>query len=348
MTQRVKHLDVSAVGTSLRFVFDDSVQPEFIEQLQQSWIGAEIHSDHPDRQIEVSQSQDADQQFESLTVIATLNALQHRRGEFMMFHAAGLADERGRVAAFVGPSGRGKTTLSRALGQHYGYVSDETVGVDHDLTVYPYRKPLSMVREGKPKQQVSPAEAGLLDLPDASLALSSLILMERDEEVAMPIVEEVSFLDAVTELVPQMSYLPEVPRPLQRLAALCDAVGGVVRVRYANAPDVVQLMPELVERTPIEAAWEVCLESVDGPYGVSGVDDAIRIDDCVVVLGDGQVQVLDGIAPAIWDAARSGKDRHGIAEHVVDIYGEPEGVDSSALVDAALTDLVNAGVLKSN
>lgn len=193
--------------------------------------------------------------------------------------------------------------------------------------------------------QVSPGEAGLRDLPDVELKLSALVLIERDERLAEPVVEPLSFVVAIEQLVPQLSYLPDLPRPLQSLAALSDAVGGVMRVRYANAPDVVQLMPQLVERSAVVPNWEACLESIDGPYGVGKVTDAIRVDGCVVVLGDGRVQVLDGIAPAIWDAARMGKDRDGIVAHVVDVYGEPEGLDAAVLTEGALVDLVHAGVL---
>ncbi|MGO1737095.1 MAG: hypothetical protein ACTHZ9_12360 [Leucobacter sp.] len=346
MNVKNRHLDVTALGVTVRLEFADDCSERFEQQVRSAWSSAVTRGTEPNRSIVISEVTDEARRLELLSMQATLEALDHQRGKLVMFHAAGVALEDGRVVAFVGPSGRGKTTLSRALGAHFGYVSDETIAVDAELNVYPYRKPLSVVREGKPKQQVSPGGVGLLDLPERELTLSCLVLIERDERVVEPSIEEVPFLSALTDLVPQMSYLPEIPNPLQRLASLCDSVGGVVRVRYANAPDVAQLMPQLLERTPVDATWEPCLESVEGPYRTDVVDDAIRVDDRIVVLGDGQVQVLDGIAPAIWDAACSGRDEAGLVEHVINEYGVPDGADAATLVRAALESLMSAGVLR--
>ena len=51
-------------------------------------------------------------------------------GERINLHAGGVADERRRVLALVGPSGTGKTTATLALARRLGYVSDETVSID--------------------------------------------------------------------------------------------------------------------------------------------------------------------------------------------------------------------------
>ena len=80
-----------------------------------------------------------------LTTQVTMEALRATAGRRINLHAGGVADERRRVLAVVGPSGTGKTTATLALARRLGYVSDETVSIDPDGTVAPHPKPLSVV-----------------------------------------------------------------------------------------------------------------------------------------------------------------------------------------------------------
>lgn len=284
---------------------------------------------------------------ESLSVDVTLAALAVVRDRALMFHSAGVADEQGRVAAFVGPSGRGKTTLSRALGEHYGYVSDETVAVEADLTVKPYRKPLSVVREGQPKEQLAPVDAGLKELPDAPLSLSALVLLERDAAVTAPEIVSVPLVDAVPQLVTQMSYLKEQDAPLHAIARLCDAIGGVQILRYPDAETVPAVMPKLLDKQSRPSVWHSAPDPAsEGPYDATGAADAIITDGRVIVMVESTVHVLDGIAPTVWLAAARGQDLHGIVAAVVAEYGEPAEGSATKLVTAALDELVAAGVLR--
>lgn len=337
--------DITALGTVVRFRFEDDVRPDLRHRLEDAWSGAKVESPAPDAEILITDGEQREHKMQWLTSLATLRAIESRRGELLMFHAAGVADDGGRVAAFVGPSGHGKTTLSSHLGQRYGYVSDETIAIDSDYRVYPYRKPLSVVREGKPKQQVSPAEAGLRELPQAPLRLVSLALFERDEALTQTTIEPVDFAEAIVELVPQISYLPDVPNPLQTMATLADQVGGFVRIRYSEASSVVDVLPEFFTRGPRSRTWSEARSSKPGPLSIAVVDDAINVDGHVIVLSEGTVHVLDGIAPKVWDAVRAGKDRAGITDHVIEIFGEPTDADAQKMVDAAIDTLVAAGVL---
>ncbi len=284
---------------------------------------------------------------ERLTVDVTLAALAELSDRALMFHAAGVADEQGRVAAFVGPSGRGKTTLSRTLGGHYGYVSDETIAVSADLSVSPYRKPLSIVRDGSPKQQLSPKETGLLDLPDASLHLRALVLLDRDATLDAPQISTVPLVDAIPELIPQMSYLKEQERPLQAIARLCDQVGGVRMLRYPDASTVPALVPALLDHPDASSDWlPAPVPASDAPYVAGAILDSIITDDRVIVMIESQIQVLDGIAPSIWLAAAAGGDLDDIVSAVVALHGEPPGNDARMLVTAALDELMAAGILR--
>lgn len=318
------------------------------DDVASAWSGA-LTSGHGsvDLTVPFRPGDDFDRAMERLTVDVTLAALHARRGSSLMFHAAGVADEAGRVAAFVGPSGRGKTTLSRALGEHYGYVSDEAVAVDADRRVQPYRKPLSVVRERAPKKQVSPAEAGLKALPDAPLHLSALVLLDRDPRLTEPEVLPVSLAEALPELVPQMSYLRSHARPLHAIAALCTTIGGVRRLRYPDASTVPVMLPELLDAPFGPSDWAPVPPATDtGPFDTSGVADAILTDGFLIVMAEAVVHVLDGIAPVIWLAAAQGHDLDGIVQSVTAEFGAPPEGDARTLVQGALQELMGAGVLR--
>src|SRR5690606_28705818 len=285
--------------------FQDALDENLSERMTAPWSGARAAGGEPaDLTVPFTVGSDLERAVERLTVEVTLAALDAQRGRMLMLHAAGVADDEGRVVAFVGPSGRGKTTLSRARGQRWGYVSDETVAVDDALRVHPYRKPLSVVRAHGPKQQVAPAEAGLRELPDAPLRLAGLALMDRDAGAGRPELTAVPLAEALPELVAQMSYLRDHSRPLQAIARRCDAVGGVRRLRDPDAATVPALLDELIG-SPVEASeWEPVPAASDaGPYLADHVEDAILTDGFVIVMADAVLHVLDGIAPVIWLAA---------------------------------------------
>lgn len=181
----------------------------------------------------------------SLAGAVTVRAIDQRAGEVIMLHAAGLAMPDGRVVAFVAPSGTGKTTLSRTLGPHYGYVSDETVVIDPDGTVTAYPKPLSVIRSGhRLKRQISPDAEGLLPAP-ANLRLGRIVLLNRQPDAGVPLVEDVPLLTGIAELSAQVSYLPRLAEPLRSVAKAIESTGGLVRVTYAEASDLVDLVPAL-------------------------------------------------------------------------------------------------------
>ena len=94
----------------------------------------------------------------------------------------------GKAYWISGASGTGKTTLTRILGQRFGYLTDETVGLDPVTRwITPYPKPLSLrTREGGfPKREEGPDGLGLLPAHPAPV-LTSLILIRRDPAVTGP------------------------------------------------------------------------------------------------------------------------------------------------------------------
>jgi protein-tyrosine-phosphatase len=181
----------------------------------------------------------------SLAGAVTVRAIDQRAGEVIMLHAAGLALPDGRVVAFVAPSGTGKTTLSRTLGKAFGYVSDETVVINFDGTVTPYPKPLSVIRSGHHlKRQLSPDAEGLLVAP-SGLRLARIVLLTREPDAVSPVIEDVPLLPGIAELSAQVSYLPRLAEPLRSLARVIERTGGLARVTYAEASDLIDLVPVL-------------------------------------------------------------------------------------------------------
>lgn len=196
-----------------------------------------------------------------LSSTLTRLAIRALMGRFFLFHAAGLARSDGEVVALVAASGTGKSTAARTLGRHLGYVTDETLAVDpDDGSVVPYPKPLSLEagRAGV-KDQVSPDDLGLLECPESALRLGHVVLLDRQSSHAgPPRLAPVALLDAVLALVPQLSAVDAVPRPLERLCALIEGLGGVHRLTYSEIDSATGLLAEPGEQwgRHVPASWE--------------------------------------------------------------------------------------------
>jgi len=173
-------------------------------------------------------------------------------GRLLMLHAGAVSDPAtGRSLVYVAPGGTGKTTLTRRLGQRFGYLTDETVGIDKAGVILPYPKPLSVRRPDGlgPKDEVSPDTLGLEPAHPQPRA-TRVVLLDRRPDVAGLELEEIPFMDALFALTEQSSSLPRLDRPLHRLAELIDAAGPVLRVRYAEASDVEAELTRLIGDAP--------------------------------------------------------------------------------------------------
>ncbi|MBX3089097.1 MAG: hypothetical protein KF772_00750 [Cryobacterium sp.] len=287
-----------------------------------------------------------------LSSAVTLNLIGLARRDYLLLHAAAVADPgSGAVLALIGPSGSGKTTASITLSRTFGYVTDETVAVASDLTVKPYPKPLSIVQPGsKIKKQQSPDELELLSVDGfPPLSLAAVALLDRSAASARPKVEPVALADAIADLVPQISYLSERERPLRQLAQLIGRVGGIQRLKYRDAKD----LPEIAARffagsvPPGEAEdWQPAAIDSSANSGIrrAKVADAIRSEEQLIVLAGDVVRVLDGIAPAIWEAA-NGVGLDAIAAAVIEKFGQPAEGSALELTRGAVEELAAAGLL---
>ncbi|MGB4779135.1 hypothetical protein [Microbacterium sp.] len=313
---------------------------------------------------------DGPRALEQLSQLVTLAGITAHRGTMWMLHAAGVADADGRVLVFVGPSGRGKTTASIALGREFSYVSDETIGIMADGTVRAYRKPLSIIEQpgGKPKVQRAPSSLGLRRLPEAPLTLGGIVLLDRREDgPEEPEVQPVSLVDAIEDLVPQSSSLVAMDAPLQFMAARVGETGGLTRITYREAAMLPGVVAELLARRndPIDVVTRALASFSASTAADPGMVRYVRADtvdaieevgrDVIVVLQRGLddgghigvVRVLTGIAPVLWRSA-AGATVHEFVQAAVEAYGlpEPGRAEPEPLVRKALSDLTATGVLR--
>lgn len=174
----------------------------------------------------------------SLTQSITRAFIQRRAGELLMLHAGAVCNtETGASIAYVAPGGTGKTTLTRALGTRYGYLTDETVGiVPRSWEIKPYPKPLSTRSPsgGYPKSELGPDESGLLAAHPRP-QLTTLALLRRTPGSTEAHISRLDLFDAITSLVPETSSLPAMDKPLHLLADLYDELGGFWLLEFGES-----------------------------------------------------------------------------------------------------------------
>ncbi|MGW9183384.1 hypothetical protein [Agromyces sp. NPDC055661] len=378
--------DVRALASTVRVELDDSLSSDEQQAIAAQWSDLIVDDgDAPHRTISAGVSgmlaedgaptvvaPSADILADLIATEITHQGITELRGQALMLHAAAASLDDGRVVGFVGPSGRGKTTASRALGTVFGYVTDETLAVRPDGAVVPYPKPLSLGERPGHKRTEGATALGLKPAAEAPLRLAAIVLLDRQADVAEPILVHVPLTEVLAELVPQTSFLPELENPLRTLAELVISTGGVRRAVYAEAdtlPGLVEQIlanpsddgdPRLTEVATPERDCD-CFKHLlpeqypdaeqprgDGPAGTfrrATHRDALMVDDQLLVLVPGTVTVLDGIGPIVWLAANDSTEAEITAAAVRQLPEPPEGVDPSMVVSAAIRDLVEAGLL---
>lgn len=191
--------------------------------------------------------EEADSILQRLSQAVTQSLIAARAGQLFLFHAAAICHPTtGATLMAVAPGNTGKTTLAARFGRRYGYLTDETAGVADDGRMVPYQKPLSIRREGRPKQETSPSDLGLVR-PTVEPWLAAVALLSR-EGLGRSGVEvlELPLLDAITAMAPESSSLSSMQRPLHRLRDLLAPVEPVLRVGYAEADTLAGLVEELL------------------------------------------------------------------------------------------------------
>ena len=279
----------------------------------------------------------------------TVASIHRRSGSCVMLHAAGLADDDGGTVALVAASGTGKTTAGRLLGRSLGYVSDETVAVEHDLTVRHYPKPLSIVSDPADptgKHEESPDDLGLRRAAPA-LRLAAVAVLERREDLGGPVLEPIGLVEAMNLVLPQTSATPSLDRPLDRLARVLATGHGPYRLSYRNIEDCVGLVTDLTQVRRGHAIGDVTWTWFDGlghvgeatpvpddlgpstVVGRTAFGDAVLSDGVVLLLRDRVPITLPGLAASVWLAADrpvAVSDLVAVAEDELGPHPDSEGI----------------------
>ncbi len=299
----------------------------------------------------------------------TLRSISAQAGRLTLLHGAALSLPRsGASVVLVGRSGMGKTTATRSLGRHLGYLSDETAAIRDDLSLVAHPKPLSVVsaddHQGH-KEEFSPDDLDLLAPPQRPW-LAATVILDRDEAHTTPRLEPVGLLDAMIEVIPQSSSLPVQQDPLGGLARVLTHGRGTHRLLYAEIDDCTELVLDLLREAsdgpgpqhwiavppPAASAGAVwtsfpgdpAIEPAAGArYGRAPWRDAIALDDEVLLL-NGPVPVrLMGAGAAVWLRAATPATLTQLQSAAESGLGPHP--DAEAIVSATVRELLRQGVL---
>lgn len=300
----------------------------------------------------------------------TRAGLTRVRGRATLLHAAALADEEGRTLVLVAPSGGGKSTATRVLGQRLGYVSDESVVLLEDHRIAAHPKPPSLVIDVSDrfhKEEPAPDDIGLGATP-AAPRLAALLTLARSDDVEEPVIEEVGLLDQVLAVIPETSSTWWLDAGLDGLARAVTAGGRSARLRYTEIDTCHDLVRQhLAAAAPVAPTWEHLPARgadrlpVDAPEVVSEAPSEVELADLDRIVRapwsdaiacDGEVLVLAGPRPlrlagpgaVLWRSAAEPITAAELTQRVVDELGEHP--QSDALAAAALAELVGHGVLR--
>lgn len=369
------------IGVPMLITLGSGVGPEGIEGITEAWwhcvvsdpttsdlppvegIQARIVIKHPaaspDKEadagcgaVRIVQGANLEQLSDHLTSALTAAAIENRAGDLLMLHAAGLADDEGRVLALVAASGIGKSTAAVALGQHLRYVTDETVAIDMDGAVVGYPKPVSLLGRAAGKARKGQIGPRQLDLKVAMgpLKLRRIALLDRDQtgDRVRPEISAVPLFDALLALIPQTSSLSRLSDPICYLMNLIHSCGGVWRVSYSEASSLVPLLTEFLQSNE-----RIAYDWTYTPPNMSAIRNGVFLPaenhgtiwwqgEALVFLDD-HIQRVRGIGAPIWRAVQDGALLVDIQEQVAEEFGRPDRYRE--MVNEALGMMVRSGLL---
>ena len=276
----------------------------------------------------------------------TLRGIEQGIGTRLMFHAAGLASDRGEVIALVAESGTGKTTAALTLCREaFGYVTDETVSVavDGDLEVLAYPKPLSVVRDaGHPdgKSQHGPDELGLRPAP-GPLRLCRLVQLERSADAGTAALAPVGLLDGVVAASQQVSALSRLADPLQLMCRTAEDCGGFYRLSYADIAATADLLTGLVTDPPAREAeaWQPW----PAEHRPEHWTDAVVVGEEALVLLDTVPVRLGPVGRTALDVLLAGGGEAEVLAATIERYGPHP--DAARLVADAIAAIAASDLL---
>lgn len=277
-------------------------------------------------------------------------------GSCVLLHAGFVDHNKFGGLMVVGASGAGKSTATTLLGQNGLYLTDELAIIDPaSLQVAPFPKPVSRISPGAPastKSDVALAELGL-EAATRSAAIQHVVFLDRERAtrsstVDGPVIRRVSLAESLCRLVEQSSSLWKVKDGLSQLAVMITNTGGAVRVHYREAEQLPSLLAQLPPRR--SEAWVRIERGPEriaglGEYSVAQYVQALGVEDGVIVLSEGRVSHLSGLAGVIWAVLneRGPSSASDVERDAVSSLGAYEG--SGRLVRDALSALLEKGAV---
>jgi hypothetical protein len=366
-------ISVRVLDSIIRIEFDETLEKAVGEEIADQWSAMTVPDDSAaDITVRLSVGSgpapsdgttiayvapSQEEAAQHLVTQLTLTGIEALFGHAVLLHSSAVALEDGRVIGFIGPSGRGKTTVARTLGTGLGYVTDETLAIRADGSVIPYPKPLSLVRGPGPKQAFGPLALGLQPHPEVPLTIGALVLLDRRAEPTDARVERIGLAEAIGLIAPHTSALGILDRPITELIEVVRRAGGLRRAVYSEAADLAALLPLILSHSvPVEDEIEPLAGVADVPArGASDVQssgryrrapsrEAVRIGDDIVVFVAPTVFVLTGIGPLLWRCADD-VTAEELTALTVRTLPPPDGVDPADAVRRALDELVDVGLL---
>lgn len=341
-------LPVEGMGAQVRVEVSGQGAVEFVNLLRPLWARCAPRDAADEAQrvaVTLPSGVDPKTLLERTTQQITLALLRQRAGKLMLFHAGGVSHPHtGRSIVYVAPSMTGKTHLTLELARQFGYLSDETIAVDDDLSILPYPKPLS-VRDnaGGPRRELGPDALGLA-VPPANPQLTGLWLLDRRAgHVGSPEVAELDVFDAAHLLGPQTSSLGRMPAGLHTLDALLRHTGGARKITYRESASLLPMVVDLLGAPDETGPDDPIVEPV--VQFVPPVDRIVRPDEALLLYSDNLVR-LGQLGVAIVEASVRPIGIAPLVERLTERLGEPEGVDAHEFTADAVEQMIADGVLR--
>jgi hypothetical protein len=301
--------------------------------------------------------------------IITNAAIDNAPGSLLLLHAGAVAHPiSGAVIGLMGISGAGKTTATRMLAQTLGYVTDETLAVNvDDFSVVAYPKPLAIVNVDRPylKHQRGPTELGLTTSVKKLWLAQILVVNRVPSHAGEPVISDLTPLEVLRYVVPQVSNLARRSRPVRDLLRVLNLGAGIQLLTYRDAADLPDFMRKRLDSylrpdsSDQEMRW--AMPSITMPPPVVVVEPAATESDVIqstfvkdsgvlgnltIVFSHDCVIGVDGLGSEILREASQPITLHELVEKLTFQFGLPEDGDARERIMQAVAELRGNGLLQ--